>query len=150
MMPITSITRLRIRHWRYLPAFALHTLRSRRQIVRSKGFLGGYLGGGPEMAAWTVTVWQDLESMREYRKTGSHLKAMPKLLDWCDEASVATILDSQSTPLSPEEASLLLSAQGRISKVRNPSPAHASGEICPDRTWPRVATMLVPHGQRGG
>jgi hypothetical protein len=143
-MPITSITRLRLRHWRFLPAFALHTLRSRNQIVKAKGFLGGYLAGGPRRASWTVTVWEDLNSMREYRRTGAHLRAMPKLLHWCDEASVATILDSGSTPPAAEEAAALLRSNGRISKVKNPAPHQAAGEVWPDDVAPRKAVQLRP------
>jgi hypothetical protein len=143
-MPVTSITRLRIRHWRFLPSFALHTMRSRNQIQRSRGFVGGYLAGGPRRASWTVTVWEDLESMREYRRTGAHLRAMPKLLHWCDEAAVATISDSQSTPLAPEEAAALLRSNGRISKVNNPAPGHAAGELWPDDAVPRIAMHLRP------
>jgi hypothetical protein len=141
-MPITSITRLRIRYWRFLPAFALHTVRSRNQTLRASGFLGGYLAGGPRRASWTVTVWEDLDSMREYRGTGAHLKAMPKLLHWCDEAAVATIPDSAPTPPAPEEAAALLRNNGRISKVKNPAPQHAAGEPWPDNAVPRIAMHL--------
>jgi hypothetical protein len=143
-MPITSITRLRIRHWRFLPAFALHTLRSRNQILKAEGFLGGYLAGGPRRASWTVTVWEDLDSMRAYRRTGAHLKAMPKLVDWCDEASVATIPNSTSTPLPPEEAAILLRSDGRISKVKNPAPHQAAGNLWPDNIPPRIGMHLRP------
>jgi hypothetical protein len=143
-MPITSITRLRISHWRFLPAFALHTFRSRNQILKAKGFLGGYLAGGPRRASWTVTVWEDLDSTREYRRTGAHLKAMPKLLDWCDEAAVATITDSPSTPLAPEEAAALLRSNGRPSKVKNPGPHQVAGELWPDNVPPRIAMQLRP------
>ena len=141
-MPVTSITRLRIRHWRFLPTFALHTLRSRNQILKARGFLCGYLAGGPRRASWTVTVWEDLDSMREFRRTGAHLKAMPKLLDWCDEAAVATIQDSAATPPSPEEAAALLRNNGRISKVKNPAPRHAAGDLWPDNAVPRTAIHL--------
>ena len=36
-----------------------------------------------------MTAWDSQESMRRYMTTGSHKKAMPKLMKWCDEASVA-------------------------------------------------------------
>jgi hypothetical protein len=36
-----------------------------------------------------VTVWLNRDAMAEFRRSGPHLKAMPKLLDWCDEAAVA-------------------------------------------------------------
>jgi hypothetical protein len=35
-----------------------------------------------------MTAWDNQESMRHYMTAGSHKEAMPRLLDWCDEASV--------------------------------------------------------------
>ena len=143
-MASTSITRLRVRRLRFLPGFLFHTLRSARQLGRSPGFLAGYTATGPRRTFWTVTVWTDDGRMRAFRRTGAHLKAMPKLLDWCDEASVATLADTAETPLPPAEAARRLLAEGRLSKVRNPSPAHAAGELWPDGALPRQGMVIRP------
>jgi len=71
-MPLVSVTRLRIRSWRYLPAFAIDALRSSRQAQRTPGFAGGWLGFAPELAFWTVTVWRNEASMRAYRDKEAH------------------------------------------------------------------------------
>jgi hypothetical protein len=144
-MALVSITRLRVRRLRFLPAFAYHALLSSRQIQRSPGFLGGYLALGPRRSFWTVTVWTDEPAMRDFRRTGAHLKVMPKLLEWCDEASVATLGDAGDTPPAPDEASRRLEAEGRLSKVRHPSPAHAAGQLWPDRAVPKSRQILRPH-----
>jgi len=49
---------------------------------------------------------------------------MPKLLDWCDEASVDHW--TQDIPVAPDwlEADRRMRTEGRPSKVRNPSPSH--------------------------
>ncbi len=143
-MASVSITRLRIRRLRFLPGFLFHTLRSTGQLKRSPGFLGGYTASGPRRTFWTVTVWTDEAAMRAFRRTGAHLKAMPKLLDWCDEASVATLADMDTAPLSPAEAAGRLESGGRISKVRNPSFDQTAGRLWPDNAVPRIGMRIRP------
>jgi hypothetical protein len=137
-----SVTRLRIRRIRYLPAFFFHFLGSQRQLRRSDGFLGGYTALGKGLVFWTVTAWRDANAMRAFRRTDAHLKAMPKLLKWCDEASVASLQDAGAVPLEPAEAARRLRLDGRISKVSNPSPAQARGELWPDGILPRRGSPI--------
>jgi hypothetical protein len=129
---------------RFLPGFLLHTLRSQRQLRRSEGFLGGYTALGPRFTFWTVTAWRDREAMLAFRRTGAHLKAMPKLLDWCDEASVATLADVAATHLDVDDAAVRLQQDGRISKVRNPSLAQSRGELWPDGVLPNRNRPILP------
>jgi hypothetical protein len=143
-MTLTSITRLRVRALRFMPGFLLHALQSERQLRHSPGFLGGYVANGPGRAFWTVTAWTDVEAMRAFRRTGAHLKAMPKLLDWCDEAAVATLADSEPAVPEPDLAAARLEAEGRLSKVRHPSAAHAAGALWPDGKLPRRGPTIVP------
>lgn len=82
--------------------------------------------------------------MRAFRRSGAHLKAMPKLLDWCDEAAVATMSESADAPPAPAEAARLLAAEGRMSKVRSPSPAQARGELWPDGIVPMHGKVFGP------
>jgi hypothetical protein len=126
---LVSLTRLRLRSARYLPAFFWHMWRSLRQVRRVPGFHAGRLGRDAHGGYWTVTVWDDLAAMREYRNNGAHMTAMPKLMGWCDEASVAHWQQDQRT--LPDAAGMLekMRALGRVSKVRYPSAAHAAGQV---------------------
>ena len=141
-MALISVTRLHLRSARYLVPFAWHTFRSARQARRAPGFLGGWLAGDAARGSWTITAWRDEAAMRAYRNTVAHFRAMPKLLDWCDEASV--VHWQQGAPTLPDmaEASRRMVAEGRVSKVNHPSPAHAAKRIAAQA--PRVAFRLAP------
>ena len=142
-MPFVSVTRPRLRGARYLPAFALHSWRSARQLPRTPGFLAGRLASGSGRAYWTVTVWESEAAMRAYRGAGAHRGAMPRLLDWCDEAAVAH-WEQPAAELPPlDEAARRLRERGRPSVVRHPSAAHAAGEAWPDGVVPRGGPLVA-------
>lgn len=122
-----SVTRLHLRRWWYLPAFALHALRSRRQVRGSPGFVRGGLAGEPWLGFWTITIWADERSMKGFRNSAAHLKAMPRLSHWCDEASyVHWEQDGDAIPTA-QAAFERLGSVGKLSKVRHPTAGHAAG-----------------------
>jgi hypothetical protein len=125
-MTFISLTRLRLRSFRFLPFFAFHTLRALKQVRSASGFQTGALLPDRSLTFWTLTAWDSQESMRQYMISGGHKTAMPHLLDWCDEASVTHW--TQPEPDLPlwTEADRRMRESGRPSKVRNPSPRHAT------------------------
>lgn len=143
-MAVVSITRLRVRSLRFLPGFIWYTWQSRRQLTRSPGFLAGSLSTGPALAFWTASAWMDEASMKRFRDTAWHKRAMPKLLDWCDEASVARW--AQDSAALPDRNAMLerMMAIGRISKVRYPTAPHAAGHTAPDGRAPQPGLPLRP------
>jgi len=143
-VPVISITRLRLRSLRYLPSFGWYTWQSKRQLTRSPGFLTGTVGSAPGLAFWTATAWTDEASMKAFRNSDWHQRAMPKLLDWCDEASVARW--TQDSSALPDRAAMLerMQTSGRISKVRHPTAAHAAGQTVPDGRAPQPGLPIKP------
>ena len=125
-MPFVSLTRLRIRSFRFMPLFVPYTLLTVRQVRRAPGFLRGALLPDRRFTFWTMTAWDSQESMRQYMISGSHKAAMPKLMEWCDEASVAHWTQDNVELVSWEEADRRMRAMGRASKVKRPSAEHAS------------------------
>lgn len=124
-MVFVSLTRLRIRSFRFMPMFALYTMRSLKQVRSSPGFQDGALLADRSWTFWTMTAWDSQQSMRDYMISGAHKAAMPKLLHWCDEASVAHWEQETTTLPSWTEADARMRTIGRVSKVRHPSPQHA-------------------------
>ena len=143
-MALVSVTRLRIRSWRYMLPFALYTLRAARQAQGSSGFLGGWLGTSGSWAFWTVTVWTDETAMKRYRDNGVHKAAMPRMLDWANEGAMARYEQSGTQPPSGPAALSALESRGRISKVRHPTPEHSAGKTAPDGKPPFVGRVMPP------
>src|SRR5271168_5422226 len=128
-MPLISVTRLRVRSWTYLPGFLWDTFQSVRQVQRSPGFLGGRLLVNSGRVFWTMTAWQDEAAMNAYRTSGAHRRAMPKLLNWCDEAAVVHWTQESSEIPFWHEVQQRMVKEGKPSKVNHPSPAQASNHI---------------------
>lgn len=123
-MTFVSITRLRVRSWRFMPAFGFQTLTTNLQVKRADGFVAGSLLPDRQLAFWTMTMWRDQAAMRHYITHGAHLRVMPKLMHWCDEASIVHWDQANETLPSWDDADRRMRADGRPSKVRNPSKNH--------------------------
>jgi hypothetical protein len=125
-MAFVSVTRLRIRSLRFMPHFGLLLLGTRRQVTAAPGFQRGSLLADRQLVFWTLTVWDSAQAMRDYMLAGAHRAAMPRLVNWCDEASVVHWdMEGETLPSWPE-ADRLMRETGRASKVRHPSPRHAN------------------------
>ena len=130
-MSIVSITRLRVRSWRYLVPFLFYAFRSDRQARHSQGNVATSLLRDSDRTFWTRTVWTTESAMKDFMLAGAHRQAMRKLLEWCDEASLAHWEQGDDREPDWSEAHQRLQAQGRLSKVNHPSPAHESFRIRP-------------------
>ena len=142
-MTFVSVTRLRVRSARYLPLFFWKALRTARQAERTSGFLGGRLLVEAKKVFWTVTAWEDGSAMNVFRTQGAHGGVIPKLLEWCDEASVVHWTQLTDTLPSWKEAHYRMMKEGRPSKVKHPSSAQVAYEI-PEPRVGRIETTLRP------
>jgi hypothetical protein len=123
-MPLVSVTRLRIRSIVFLPAFAFHAVRANGQLRSAIGFQAGALLPDRHRTFWTLSLWERAEDMQAYIRTGPHKMAMPKLMKWCDEASVVRWEQDGSALPDWQEADRRMRSEGRPSKVRHPTAAH--------------------------
>jgi hypothetical protein len=130
-MAFVSVTRLRVRSWRYLPGFLFDALLSARQAAKSDGNLAVKLLRDAKNTWWTSTCWDAEPSMRKFMVMKPHGSAMRKLLERCDEA--ALVHWSQPEPVLPswDEAHRRMQSEGRTSKVLHPSPDHQAFRIAP-------------------
>jgi heme-degrading monooxygenase HmoA len=81
-MPFVSITRLRVRRWRYLPQFLFQSIRAVRQANRAAGSLAVSVLRDADRAFWSRTVWRDEEAMRSFMQSGVHRRigAAPRVV----------------------------------------------------------------------
>jgi hypothetical protein len=143
LVTFVSVTRLRVRSARYLTVFLWKALKTARQAQRTSGFLGGRLLRESNGAFWTVTAWEESSAMNVFRTQGAHGGVMPKLLEWCDEASVVHWTQLTDTLPSWKEAHYRMMKEGRRSKVKYPSAAQVAYEI-PEPRVGRIETTLRP------
>jgi heme-degrading monooxygenase HmoA len=142
-MAFISVTRLRVRSFIYLPQFFWDAFKSIRQAEHSSGFLGGRLLVNAKNVFWTVTAWKDQAAMDAYRTDGAHRRAMPKLLNWCDEAAVVHWTQESSEIPAWKEVHQRMAEEGKPSKVNHPSRNHVSKHI-PAAEPSRIERVLKP------
>jgi heme-degrading monooxygenase HmoA len=128
-MPVVSVTRLRVRSWLYMPAFIFAAIRIGKQAAEAEGCLAAKVFRDRRNAFWTSTCWESEAAMKAFMGSGAHGPAMRKLLEWCDEASVAHW--TQENPELPSwgEAHRRMLRHGRASKVNHPSDAQKAFRI---------------------
>ncbi|MBW4575810.1 MAG: DUF3291 domain-containing protein [Aphanothece sp. CMT-3BRIN-NPC111] len=128
-MVFVSATRLRIRSPLSLPAFSWSLLFTTRQTINTPGFLGGKLWSDANRAFWTLTLWEEQAAMKIYRNSGAHRAVMPRIQDWCDEASVVHWQQEDSNLPDWLEVHRRMVADGFFTKLSKPSPAHLERNI---------------------
>lgn len=105
-MVFVSVTRLRVRSPLYLPAFLWNVGLTVWQNINTPGFLGGQLLPDSNQVFWTLTAWEEQAAMKIYRNCGAHRSVMPRIQDWCDQASVVHWQQEDSNLLNWREIPL--------------------------------------------
>jgi hypothetical protein len=120
-MNLVSVTRLRLRKIRFLPGFAWFAILSSIQSKKAEGNLETLTVKDRGLVFWTITVWRNLETMRAFRNSGNHRTAMPKLVEWCDEATYVHWEQESDTAPDLSTAYTKLVNEGVVTKVKYPS-----------------------------
>lgn len=128
-MPVVSVTRLRVRSWRFLPGFLFAALRAGAQARKAEGSLAVKVLNDRRNAFWTCTCWDSEASMKAFMLAAPHGPAMRKLLNWCDEAALVHWTQESEELPSWIEAHKKMLRYGRLSKVNHPSDAQIAFRI---------------------
>lgn len=134
-----SITRLRLRHWWYLPEFFWRSQQSMTQAKKTPGYRKGLILVDRRRAYWTLTGWDSEAAMKAYRSSGAHKVAMSKLPGWCDESAVAHY-EGSDLPSWAEAWERM--KQGRFTPVENPSADQIAKQIAAPRLQPLIQRVV--------
>jgi hypothetical protein len=126
---LVAVTRLHLRSRRFILPFAWSAWRSYRQAVRAPCGLGANVRKTAGLAFWTLTAWSNTDAMMAYLNAPPHREAMPKLREWCDEASVAHWLQESEELPDWATAERRMAECGRLSRVNHPSADQRAGRL---------------------
>ena len=114
--------RLRLRDPALLDEFFTAAATVLEQAKNSRGNLGADVLADAHNTWWTLTAWQERDSIRAFMGTEPHLSTMARLDDWCDEATF-TDWEQASEDLPDWQTSYrLLATDGQVASL-----THASG-----------------------
>jgi len=140
-MSFVSVTRLRVKSIFFLFPFMRANEASVKELKSSSGLLNGKELIDKKLTFWTITIWEDEESMKRFRGSLSHRNAMQNLPKWCSEASYHHWIQEENECPNWTTISDKLFSQGKLSKVRNPSNAQIINQFPPIR-WTRAERRL--------
>jgi hypothetical protein len=141
-MPFVSVTRLRVKSILYLIPFMRANEASVKALQASAGLLKGKELIDKQLTFWTITLWENEEAMKGFRGSEAHRKAMQYLPKWCNEASYHHWVQEHNEFPGWDTVSEKLFKEGRLSKVRNPSPAQMNNQFPPIK-WTKTERILV-------
>ena len=132
-MPHNSITRLRLASIFTLGAFARETRAVSAQLSAATGFIEGAVLAEGRLVFWTRSAWESADAMKAFRDSDAHRIAMPKIITWCDEASVAQWQGDLAKDWDDIYARMV--SEGRLSRVKNPTKAHTEKHFARMLRW---------------
>ena len=140
-MPFISVTRLRVKSLFFLFSFIKANEASVIELKSSSGLLKGKELIDKKLTFWTITLWEDEDSMKKFRGSLSHRNAMQHLPKWCNEASYHHWVQEENECQNWTSISDKLYSEGKLSKVRNPSNAQITNQFPPIQ-WTKFERKL--------
>ena len=99
------VTFLPLKSWRYMISFQLMTSKVLKQAKQSHGIVNYTVRADfPKKHFWTLSIWNDPHSMREFVMTEPHITAMKKFEEWAGDGSAFADWTSPSSSIDWEEA----------------------------------------------
>jgi hypothetical protein len=103
---LALLSYLPLNKWRALPKFMRYTLQIRRQLAESEGLIGYSMDANvPSRRFWTLSVWEDEESLMRFVGRNPHGRVMTDLIPHMGQTQfVQWQVSGSEVPLNWEEA----------------------------------------------
>jgi hypothetical protein len=102
---IHAATFLPLKSWRHMIPFQLMSSKVLKQTKQSRGILNyAARADFPKKHFWTLSIWEDRESMRQFVMAEPHATAMKKFEVWAGDGSAFADWTSSSSSIDWEEA----------------------------------------------
>jgi heme-degrading monooxygenase HmoA len=103
---VALLSYLPLNKFRAIPKFMKYTFQIRRQLAHSEGLIGYSLDPNvPSRKFWTLSVWEDEESLRRFVQQRPHSSVMTDLIpDMGQTEFLRFEVDGSSVPPNWEEA----------------------------------------------
>jgi hypothetical protein len=102
---IHAATFLPLKGWRYMIPFQLMTSKVLKQAKQSGGMVNYAVKADfPKKHFWTLSIWKDQKSMRQFVIAEPHVTAMKKFEEWAGDGSAFADWISSSSSIDWEEA----------------------------------------------
>ncbi len=102
---IHAVTFLPLKSWLHMIPFQLMTSKVLRQARQSHGMVDYAVKADfPKKHFWTLSIWKDRESMRQFVMAEPHVTAMKKFEVWAGDGSEFVDWTSSSSSINWEEA----------------------------------------------
>ena len=102
---IHAATFLPLKSWLHMIPFQLMTSKVLKQARQSHGMVDYEVKADfPKKHFWTLSIWKDRESMRQFVMAEPHVTAMKKFEVWAGDGSAFADWTSSSSSINWEEA----------------------------------------------
>ena len=102
---IHAATFLPLKSWRYMISFQLMSSKVLKQAKQSHGMVDYAVKADfLKKHFWTLSIWKDQNSMRQFVMTEPHITAMKKFEEWAGDGSAFADWTSSSSLIDWEEA----------------------------------------------
>jgi hypothetical protein len=102
---IHAATFLPLKGWRYMFPFQLMSSKVLKQAKQSHGIVDYAVKADfPKKHFWTLSIWKDRNSMRQFVMAEPHITAMKKFEEWAGEGSAFADWTSSSSSIDWEVA----------------------------------------------